>query len=57
LVKAIAERSYQHNIIGFDDPAHATGVYNVPTFFIGGDRYAEQPYSVIRKAVHALARP
>ena len=34
-----------------DAPAYASGVYNVPTFFIGKERYAEQTYSVIRDAV------
>jgi riboflavin biosynthesis pyrimidine reductase/predicted DsbA family dithiol-disulfide isomerase len=48
---AIVERKYKHNIVGFDDDAYEKGVYNVPTFFIGGARLAEQPYSVLRKAV------
>jgi hypothetical protein len=43
--------------VGFDDPAYASGVYNVPTFFIGEERYAEQPLTVLKKAVRgALAR-
>ena len=39
------------NVVDFDEDAYAAGVYNVPTFFIGEKRLAEQPYSVIRKAM------
>lgn len=52
---AIAEKRYADNIVGFDDDAYAAGVYNVPTFFIGGERYAEQPYRVLAAAVRELA--
>lgn len=48
---AIAERRFADRIVGFDDPAYAKGVYNVPTFFIGDARYAEQPLPVLRKAL------
>jgi predicted DsbA family dithiol-disulfide isomerase len=51
LREAIETKRFKDQIIGFDDPAYATGVYNVPTFFIGGERYAEQPITVIRKAI------
>jgi len=47
---AIKTKRFKHKIVGFDDDAYANGVYNVPTFFIGGDRYAEQPYAVLREA-------
>ena len=53
LLKAIAEKSYKDEIIGFDEPAYASGIFNVPTFTIGGERYAEQPYVVLQKAVRA----
>jgi predicted DsbA family dithiol-disulfide isomerase len=52
--KSIEERLHLDRLTPFDDGAYAKGVYNVPTFFIDGQRYAEQPYRVIRKAV-ALA--
>lgn len=55
LMAAIEERRFADNIVGFDDAAYATGVYNVPTFFIGDERYAEQPLAVLRKAVQALS--
>jgi len=51
MAKAIEEKRFKDKIIGFDDPAYESGVYNVPTFFIGGKKYAEQPLSVLRKAV------
>jgi predicted DsbA family dithiol-disulfide isomerase len=51
LRRTISERRFKHNIIGFDNDAYAAGVYNVPTFFIGGERYAEQPYDALRKAM------
>jgi predicted DsbA family dithiol-disulfide isomerase len=57
LMKTIAEKTYNGNIVGFDDAAYANGVYNVPTFTIGGDRYAEQPYAVLVKAVRTAKQP
>jgi len=48
---AIAERHFANEVVGFDDEAYSKGVYNVPTYFIGDERYAEQPYAVLRKAV------
>lgn len=51
LVKAVEERRYADRIVNFDDDASAAGVYNVPTFWIGGERYAEQPTSVLREAI------
>lgn len=47
---AVVQKKFAKNVVGFDDDAYASGVYNVPTFFIGGQRYAEQPYSVLREA-------
>lgn len=53
---AIRERKFRDKIVGFDDEAYSKGVYNVPTYFIGGERYAEQPYVVLREAIRkALA--
>jgi riboflavin biosynthesis pyrimidine reductase/predicted DsbA family dithiol-disulfide isomerase len=53
LRKAIESRQFADNIVGFDDPAHENGVFNVPTFFIGSERYAEQPYNVLCSAIQA----
>jgi predicted DsbA family dithiol-disulfide isomerase len=57
LLKAIQEKTYKAEIVGFDDPAYASGVFNVPTFYIGEERYAEQPYTVLKKAVRATTQP
>jgi riboflavin biosynthesis pyrimidine reductase/predicted DsbA family dithiol-disulfide isomerase len=51
LAIAVNEKRFADKIVHFDDAAYASGVYNVPTFFIGGERYAEQPYSVLQRAV------
>lgn len=57
LLKACIEnRTYADRLVNFDDDAYAAGVYNVPTFFIDGVRYAEQPYKVLRDAVSAIAK-
>lgn len=51
MLSAIESKRYKANITGFDEGAYRTGVYNVPTFYIDGVRYAEQPYAVLRKAM------
>jgi riboflavin biosynthesis pyrimidine reductase len=48
---AILQKKFRHEVVVFDDPAYANGVYNVPTFFIGGKRYAEQPYTTLSHAL------
>ncbi|MCW5939783.1 MAG: DsbA family protein [Fimbriimonadaceae bacterium] len=48
---AIESRKYADKIVPFDDDAYAAGVFNVPTFFIGEARLAEQPYRTIARAV------
>lgn len=53
LQKSIEERRYFENLVGFDDPAYANGIFNVPTYWIGDERYAEQPTVVLRKAIVA----
>lgn len=55
MLQAVNEKRFAANIVGFDDDAYASGVYNVPTFFVGGERYAEQPYVVLKKAVEKQA--
>jgi riboflavin biosynthesis pyrimidine reductase/predicted DsbA family dithiol-disulfide isomerase len=50
MLDAARTRRFKDKIVGFDDDAYAKGVYNVPTFFIGGERLAEQPYAVLLKA-------
>lgn len=53
LQKSIEDRRHFENLVGFDDPAYEKGVYNVPTYWIGDERYAEQPTLVLRKAILA----
>ncbi|MFN7172022.1 MAG: dihydrofolate reductase family protein [Fimbriimonadaceae bacterium] len=55
--RAIEERQFADKVIGFDEGSHAVGVYNVPTFYIGGERYAEQPYSVLFEAASKAFAP
>lgn len=55
LLAAIETRAFAANIVGFDDPAYAKGVFNVPTFFIGSERWAEQPYAVLQREVRRIA--
>ncbi|MHB8635643.1 MAG: DsbA family oxidoreductase [Fimbriimonadaceae bacterium] len=57
LRQAIHEHTFKDRIVGFDEPAYASGIFNVPTFTIGGERYAEQPYAVLVKAVRAATQP
>ncbi len=54
LAEVMAGRRYADRIVGFNKPAYATGVYNVPTFFIGGERYAEESYRALQRAMRAL---
>lgn len=55
--RAIEERRYDDRIVKFNKPAYAEGVFNVPTFWIGGERYAEQPYAVLAAALLVEPRP
>lgn len=52
---SVRERRFRANLVPFDDGAYAMGVYNVPTYWIGGERYAEQPTTVLRQALWAHA--
>src|SRR5579885_3466782 len=54
MLLAIQQKRFAAKIIGFDQPSYDSGVYNVPTFYIGGERYAEQPYIVLQNAMKAL---
>ncbi len=51
MAAAVESKRFAKDIVGFDDDAYAGGVYNVPTYWIGGERYAEQPYANLKKAV------
>lgn len=49
MLEAAAAHTFRDRVVKFDDDAYAKGVYNVPTFFIGGERFAEQPYAALQK--------
>lgn len=53
LVEAVKSKAYDGKIVKFDDGAYAAHVYNVPTYWIGDEKYAEQPYPVLAKAIRA----
>jgi predicted DsbA family dithiol-disulfide isomerase len=46
---ALDDRRYKDRIVEFDDPAHAAGIYNVPTWMFPEEWIAEQPYHVLRE--------
>ena len=46
---ALQERRYQDRIVEFDAPAHAKGIWNVPTWMFPEEWVAEQPYSVLQE--------
>lgn len=51
---ALEARTYRDRIVEFDDPAHAAGIWNVPTWMFPGKWVAEQPYGVIRELAAAF---
>lgn len=55
---SLVSRRYRDRVVHFDAPSYKVGIFNVPTFWIGGERYAEQPYVVLQKAmINAGATP
>jgi predicted DsbA family dithiol-disulfide isomerase len=54
LIAAVERREFRDRIVPFDDEAYAVGVYNVPTYWIGDERYAEQPTVVLARAIRAV---
>lgn len=53
LLQALEDRRYCDRVVHFDAPSYKKGIFNVPTFWIGGVRYAEQPYVVLERATRA----
>lgn len=51
MLDSVQSGEFESKVVKFDNDAYAAGVYNVPTFFIGGERYAEQPTAVIAEAI------
>ena len=46
--RALEERTYRDRVVEYDDPAHAAGVWNVPTWMFPEEWVAEQTYTVVR---------
>jgi riboflavin biosynthesis pyrimidine reductase/predicted DsbA family dithiol-disulfide isomerase len=51
MTDAIARRRYRDRTVKFDAEAYKNGVFNIPTFWIGGERYAEQPYRILAEVI------
>lgn len=51
LAASVEAEEFADKIIPFDDPSYEAGVYNVPTFFVGQLKLAEQPLPVLRSAI------
>ena len=54
MLKAVEDNRFDDQVVDFDKPAYDSGVYNLPTFFIGDERLAEQPYRKIKAAMEKL---
>ncbi len=57
LRESILSGEFASRITEFDEPAYSSGVYNLPTFWIGGARYAEQPLRALQRALTAIIEP
>jgi len=47
-VNALEDRRYRDSIVEYDEPAHAAGIWNVPTWMFPEEWIAEQPFCVVR---------
>lgn len=56
LKHSIGERKYAERIVPFNKPAYETGVFNLPTWWIGGERLAEPPYAGLARALKGTAQ-
>lgn len=54
VIHAFKDKRYLDRIVQFNHDAQESGVFNVPTFWIGGVRYAEQPYRVLQCAIREV---
>jgi predicted DsbA family dithiol-disulfide isomerase len=52
----LEDRRYRDRIVEYDDPAHAAGIWNVPTWMFPEEWIAEQPYSVVRAFAERFMR-
>lgn len=54
MLKAVEENRFDDKVIDFDQPARDSGVYNLPTFFIGDERLAEQSFQKLKEALEKV---
>lgn len=54
---ALECRSYRDQVVRFDAAAYKSGVFHVPTFWIGEKRLAEPTYAQLKETVAAIAQP
>ncbi len=54
--RALADRRYRDRVIEFDEPAHAAGIWNVPTWQFPREWIAEQPYVEVRRFAEEFVR-
>ncbi len=53
---ALEQQRYRDRIVEFDAPAHAVGIWNVPTWMFPEEWIAEQPYVVVRAYAERFMR-
>lgn len=51
LVRSVEAEEHADKIVPFDEPSYEAGVYNVPTYYVGALKLAEQPLPVLRSAI------
>ncbi len=51
MLTSVESQEHAGKIIPFDEASYEAGVYNVPTYFIGSLKLAEQPLPVLRSAI------
>ncbi|MCH8978800.1 MAG: dihydrofolate reductase family protein [Armatimonadetes bacterium] len=53
MADAVRTKRFADRIVPFDEPAYDTGVFYVPTYFIGAELFPEQTYAAIEAAVRS----
>lgn len=51
LIESVKADEFAVKVIAFDEPSYEAGVFNVPTFYVGALKLAEQPLPVLRSAI------
>ncbi len=53
---ALKSRKYKDSVVEYDEPAHAAGIWNVPTWKFPAEWVAEQPYTVLREMMQQFIK-